>query len=87
MRKLRLIDKVAFWIYGKLGADGLLHILVISIIFKILWLIFGFYLGLIITVGSGYLKELYDKRTGGKVDTKDLVADCIGISLTILLNA
>ena len=83
---MRKIDIIANWIYRKIGADGLLHILVAAIIFKVCWLLFGVLFGLILTFVIGVGKEIYDSKTGGKFSNTDLVCDVIGILLTLIIN-
>lgn len=83
---MRKIDIIPNWIYVHIKDQGLLHIIVSAVIFKILWLIFGFVLGLIGTLCIGLFKEIYDSRSGGKFDKIDYVCDLIGILLTIILN-
>lgn len=83
---MRKIDIIPNWIYVHIKDQGLLHIIVSAVIFKILWLIFGFVLGLIGTLLIGLFKEIYDSRSGGKFDKIDYVCDLIGILLTIILN-
>ena len=69
---MRKIDNLAITIYKTLGADGLLHVIFSAILFKALWLMFGWLLAALLTIGIGYCKEKYDAFTGGKVDRKDL---------------
>lgn len=83
---MRKIDNLAITIYKTLGADGLLHVIFSAILFKVLWLLFGWLFAIILTIGIGYGKEKYDTFTGGKVDRKDLWCDGLGILFGILMN-
>lgn len=83
---MRKIDNLAITIYKTLGADGLLHVIFSAILFKALWLLFGWLFAIILTIGIGYCKEKYDAFTGGKVDKKDLWCDGLGILFGILMN-
>lgn len=83
---MRKIDSIAIAIYKTLGADGLLHVIFSAILFKVLWLMFGWFLAALLTLGIGYGKEKYDAFTGGKVDRKDLWCDGLGILFGILMN-
>lgn len=83
---MRKLDTLAVAIYKTLGADGLLHVIFSTILFKALWLMFGWLLAALLTLGIGYGKEKYDAFTGGKVDRKDLWCDGLGILFGILMN-
>ncbi len=83
---MRKIDNLAITIYKTLGADGLLHVIFSAILFKTLWLLFGWLFAIILTLGIGYGKEKYDAFTGGNVDRKDLWCDGLGILFGILMN-
>lgn len=83
---MRKIDQIAITIYKTLGADGLLHVIFSAILFKALWLLFGWLMAALLTIGIGYAKEKYDAFTGGKVDRKDLWCDGLGILFGILMN-
>ena len=83
---MRKIDQIAVAIFKTLGADGLLHVIFSAILFKVLWLLFGWLLAALLTIGIGYTKERYDAFTGGKVDRKDLWCDGLGILFGILMN-
>lgn len=83
---MRKLDTLAVAIYKNLGADGLLHVIFSAILFKTLWLMFGWLLAALLTLGIGYGKEKYDAFTGGKVDRKDLWCDGLGILFGILMN-
>jgi len=83
---MRKIDNLAITIYKTLGADGLLHVIFSAILFKALWLLFGWLFAIILTIGIGYCKEKYDAFTGGRVDRKDLWCDGLGILFGILMN-
>lgn len=83
---MRKLDTLAVAIYKTLGADGMLHVIFSAILFKALWLIFGWLFAIILTIGIGYCKEKYDAFTGGKVDRKDLWCDGLGILFGILMN-
>lgn len=83
---MRKIDIIPNWIYRKIGMDGLLHIIVTAILFKICWLIFGSFFGLILTIAIGIGKEIYDSKSGGMFSKTDLVCDVIGILLTLIIN-
>lgn len=83
---MRKLDTLAVAIYKTLGADGLLHVIFSAILFKALWLLFGWLFAIILTIGIGYGKEKYDAFTGGRVDRKDLWCDGLGILFGILMN-
>lgn len=83
---MRKIDIIPNWIYVHIKDQGLLHIIVSAIIFKILWLIFGLGVGFIGTLLIGLCKEIYDSRSGGRFDKVDYGCNLIGILLTLILN-
>lgn len=44
-----------------------------------------FWAGITVAVVLGIIKELYDAKTGGKFDLKDLLADLLGIATAALI--
>lgn len=79
-----MMQKLSNWINNKLGFDGLLHIVVASIITIALNMCFGIIVAVIGTSILSILKEIYDHYNGGTSDKKDLFCDLIGIIIGIL---
>ena len=82
-KKLELIKELYNW----LNPDGLLHISFTSMIITFSFpLIRWWSVGLAILVG--FAKEAYDilvKKTDPKLSIHDLICDCIGIIMTVIL--
>ena len=74
-------------IYNWLNTDGLLHISFTSMIITFSYpLIRWWSVGLAVLVGIA--KEVYDifvKKSNPKLSIHDLICDCIGISITVIL--
>lgn len=77
-----MVDKI----YKYFGQDGLLHILCSSIIVGLADLVLPLWIAVIIAALIGLGKEfIYDKwMAKGTFDTKDLVADFVGIIIGML---
>ena len=74
-------------LYNWLNTDGLLHISFTSMIITFSFpLIKWWSVGLAVLVGIA--KEVYDifvKKSNPKLSIHDLICDCIGISMTVIL--
>ena len=74
-------------LYNWLNTDGLLHICFTSMIITFSYpLIRWWSVGLAVLVGLA--KEAYDilvKKSDPKLSIHDLICDCIGISMTVIL--
>lgn len=44
-----------------------------------------FWAGITVAVVLGIAKELYDAKTGGKIEIKDLLADLLGVAIATLI--
>lgn len=44
-----------------------------------------FWAGIAVAVVLGIAKELYDAKTGGKIEIKDLLADLLGVATAVLI--
>jgi hypothetical protein len=72
-------------LFEKMGADGMKHFIVSSVITALLHLFLVWWLALGITLLVGVAKELYDKHTkNGSAEWKDIVCDALG-SLVVVL--
>lgn len=75
--------------YNWLNTDGLLHILVSSLILISLYILnIKFYICLIITICIGLLKEVYDlikKKNDIKQSLHDIICDLIGIVISAII--
>lgn len=79
-----MIQKLSNWINNKIGFDGLLHIVVASIITITLNMCFGIIVAVIGTSVLSIIKEIHDYYNEGTPDKKDLICDLIGIIIGIL---
>ena len=74
-------------LYNWLNTDGLLHISVTSMIITFSFpIIMWWSVGLAVLVGIA--KEVYDiivKKSDPKLSIHDLICDCIGIIMTVIL--
>ena len=91
MRKI--IDKITDWLV-KWGIDVYIHIICVMCVALVVTdacLICGAgsiqsgCIGAFVGLIAGFLKEVYDKKTTGIFDAKDLVADLIGAVLFLLI--
>lgn len=80
------MGKVSSWIYGKLGADGLLHVLCCKLAVDVCELFAPLWAAVAVALLCGLAKEfVWDKRMKrGTFDRKDLLADAAGSLLGIL---
>lgn len=44
-----------------------------------------FWAGIAVAVVLGIAKELYDAKTGGKIEIKDLLADLLGVAMATII--
>lgn len=78
---MRYLNKIFNW----MGSDGMMHVILSSIIATVLSLVLPKWIAAIITLTIGIGKEVYDKVSKkGWAEWKDLVADCIGVLIGIL---
>lgn len=78
-----MFTKIADWINGRLGFDGLLHLLVCKLLMDVCTAFVPIAVAVILTAVAALGKEfLYDKAEGkGSFEKKDLIADAVGIIL------
>lgn len=76
-----LITRFESW----MRVDGLLHCLVSAIIFMLLARIANPVGAAIITLIIGSFKEAYDEENGGTSEWHDMICDCIGVALGVLI--
>lgn len=68
-----------------MGSDGMMHVILSSIIVILLSLVLPKWIAAIITLSIGIGKEAYDKVSGkGCAEWKDIVCDLVGIIIGIL---
>lgn len=60
------------------GMDGCKHIILPSVLATLISFLVPHIVAVVITFGIGWIKEMYDQRGGGQVQTKDLVCNLIG---------
>lgn len=71
-------------LFEKIGKDKLQHAIVSALICAVLKCVVGLPLAVILTLIVGVGKEIWDKKSGGKVDFGDLLADVVGIIIGAL---
>lgn len=71
-------------LFEKIGKDKLQHAIVSAAICVTLKCVLGLPLAVILTLTVGVGKEIWDKKSGGKVDFGDLLADVVGIIIGAL---
>ena len=82
-----MFTKIAEWINGKLGFDGLLHLTVCKLLVDVCTaLSVPVLVAVIVTAVAALGKEfLYDRALGkGSFEKKDLIADAAGIVLGLI---
>lgn len=82
-----MFTKIADWINGKLGFDGLLHLVVCKLLVDVCTaLSVPVVVAVAVTAVAALGKEfLYDKAEGkGSFEKKDLIADAAGIVLGLI---
>lgn len=73
-------------IRGYVRTDGLLHIETSALIFALFASAFCFYVGLLVTILTGFLKEVYDRVSGkGTAEWHDIICDGIGLLVGVLI--
>lgn len=65
-------------LFELIAEDGMKHIIISSVLAAVLSLFVPHIIAAVITFGIGWIKEMYDQRGGGQVQTKDLVCNLIG---------
>ncbi len=81
----RLADRIATFVFDRVGFDGLLHLLVSMLICALLCNIASWYYAAIIALQVGIIKEFLDcLKPGGKFSAKDLICDAVGIALALI---
>ena len=60
------------------GFDGCKHIILSSVLAALLSFFIPHIIAVVITFGVGWIKEMYDQRGHGQVQTKDIVCNLIG---------
>lgn len=71
-------------LFEKAGMDGCKHIILSSVLAALLSLIVPNIVAVVITFGIGWVKEMYDQRGHGQVQTKDLMCNFIGAIIGII---
>lgn len=82
-----MFTKIADWINGKLGFDGLLHLTACKLIMDVCTaLSVPVVVAVIVTAVAALGKEfIYDRALGkGSFEKKDLIADAVGIVLGLI---
>lgn len=66
-------------LFEKIGFDGCKHIILSAIIMTLLQLITPNIVAALVTLGIGWIKEMYDQRGHGQVQIKDILCNILGI--------
>lgn len=78
---MKYLNKLFAW----MGNDGMMHVILSSLIASVLTLVLPTGLAAVVTLAVGIGKELYDAKSGkGCCEVKDLVCDIVGILIGIL---
>ena len=68
-----------------MGADGMMHFIVSSVISALLKVFVGVFPGIVITLIIGIAKEVYDRVSKkGSAEWKDVVCDILGMLVGVL---
>jgi uncharacterized protein YfiM (DUF2279 family) len=79
-----MVQKINDWVRKSIGFDGLLHIVLSAIMVGALKHIMGALGAVAVVALIGIGKEIYDRRTKGCAEFKDLVCDLTGIMVGVL---
>ena len=72
---MKAIEKI----FATIGADGMKHFIVSSVIGAVAKVVIGSFLAIAIVLLIGAVKEIYDKMTGkGSAEWKDMLCDIAG---------
>lgn len=71
-------------IFDRAGYDGCKHIILSALMTALLSLVMPSAVAAILTLAVGVVKEIWDGRTNGTCEWKDVVCDIIGIIIGIL---
>lgn len=81
-----IVDKLVDWafkFFNYFGVDGIMHILICTMLVSVFKLFFPLWISIVITavigLGKEFIYDLYMKK--GECSKKDLLADLIGILL------
>lgn len=78
---MKYLNRIFSW----MGSDGMMHVILSSIIASVLNILLPWELAAAITFTVGIGKELYDRISGnGCSEIKDIVCDIVGILIGIL---
>lgn len=68
-----------------MGADGMMHFIVSSVISTLLKVLVGVFPSIVITLTIGIAKEVYDRISKkGSAEWKDVVCDILGMLVGVL---
>lgn len=68
-----------------MGADGMMHFIVSSVISALLKTLVGVFPSIVITLTIGIAKEVYDRISKkGRAEWKDVVCDILGMLVGVL---
>lgn len=68
-----------------MGADGMMHFIVSSVISALLKVLVGIFPSIVITLTIGIAKEVYDRISKkGSAEWKDVVCDILGMLVGVL---
>jgi uncharacterized protein YfiM (DUF2279 family) len=70
----------------KVGIDKVAHFALSAFLCLAIARFLPLWVGITATMALGIGKEVYDAKTGGKVDWKDLIADGLGIVLATIIT-
>ena len=78
---MKYVNRILSW----MGNDGMMHVILSSLIASVLSLVLSTGLSAVVTLAIGIGKELYDAKSGkGFCEVKDIVCDIVGILIGIL---
>lgn len=78
---MKYLNKLFAW----MGRDGMMHVILSSLIASVLSLVLPTGLAAVVTLAIGIAKELYDAKSGkGCCEVKDIVCDIVGILIGVL---
>ena len=67
-----------------MGSDGMMHVILSSVIATVLGLFMPWWLAGVLTMGLGVSKEVYDSTGKGCAEWKDIACDLIGVLIGVL---
>ena len=79
-----MVQKISDWIRKSIGFDGLLHIVLSAIMVGTLKHIIGALGAVAVVALIGIGKEIYDRRTKGCAEFKDIACDLAGIMIGVI---